>query len=449
MATRQSTSKYTYGRLCNDGYRPRLIEKRLVEGLEDFGAVCIEGAKYCGKTWTAQAFAQSEINLMDPAGNFQNLEIALTDPATALMGESPRLVDEWQEAPLLWDGVRNTIDRSGKINTFILTGSSIPRKKNSRDKATIVQPKHSGVGRIERLRMRPMSLFESGDSNGTVSLKKLFEGEIPSAQAPSMNLSGLCELAVHGGWPASLGMPANRAQRIARAYVQEVRERDISRVDEVARDAQKATRLLHSLARNAEQSTKSKTVISDMTESATEPKLAAETVTDYIQALERIFIIEEIGPWSPNLRSSARINKRSKYHFVDPSIPVVILKTSTNALMSDLETFGFIFECMCMRDILIYAQAMDAEVYYYRDQTGLEVDVIIESPEGEWAGIEVKLGHNKADAAAKNLKSLQKKIVAAGGKNPVFLAVIEGMGSYAYKREEDGIFIIPICTLTA
>ena len=433
------TAGHPYGTLKNDGYEPRLIEQHIREGLEDFGAVCIQGAKYCGKTWAAQAFANSEINLMDPAGNFQNLEVALIDPETALQGSSPRLIDEWQEAPLLWDAVRNAVDRSGKQATFILTGSSVPREQ---------KPKHSGVGRIEKLRMRPMSLSESGESNRTVSLRRLFEGQIPSAPAPRMTLEDFCGLAVRGGWPASVGMSSVRAQRIARTYVDEICSDDMTRVDGIARDPRKVARLLHSLARNAEQATKTKTMIGDMTAEEEESRLAPETVNDYLAALERIFILEEIGPWAPNLRSPIRINKRPKYHFVDPSIPAAILKASAKTLAGDLETFGFIFECMCVRDILVYAQAIDAEVYYYRDGDSLEVDLVVESFDGAWAGIEVKLGHNKAEEGASNLLSLRKKIVKAGGSEPAFLAVVEGLGNFAFRRD-DGVYVIPICTLTA
>ena len=436
-----------YGPLRNEGHRPRILERRILEDLDDFGAVCIEGAKYCGKTWVAQAFAQSEMNLTDPAGNFQNLEIATIDPAAALAGANPRLIDEWQEAPLLWDGVRNAVDRSNKRATFILTGSSIPRKKTAGHVAP-TDPKHSGVGRIERIRMRPMTLAESGESNGAVSLSGLFEGRVPSSPAPQTTLAELCEIVARGGWPAMIGKGSARAQRVARSYVNEICANDLSRVDDVARDPGKVARLLHSLARNAEQATKNKTIIGDMTETTTEPRLSPETVTEYLQALTRIFVLEEIPPWSPNLRSTLRINKRPKFHFVDPSLPAAILKTSAHALENDLETFGFLFEGMCLRDLLVYAQAMDAEVYYYRDQAGLEADAIVESAEGRWAGIEIKLGHHKADEAARNLRAISQKVVAAGGQEPAFLAVVEGVGSYAYRRE-DGVYVIPIRALTA
>lgn len=428
-----------YGTLKNNDYIPRLLERRIIEGLEDFGAVCIQGPKYCGKTWTAQAFANSEINLMDPAGNFQNLEMAMIAPQAALQGDHPRLIDEWQEAPQLWDAARNAVDRSDKRDTFLLTGSSVPRER---------KPKHSGVGRIEKLRLRPMALAESGASNATVSLKGLFEGAQPSSPAPEMTLEDFALLIIRGGWPASRKTPPERAQRIARSYVSEIQNDDLSRVDGKKRDPRKIERLLHSLARNAEQATTTKTMIADMTDTGAQPALAKETVDDYLDALEKVFILEEIAPWSPNLRSPLRINKRPKYHFVDPSLTAAILKTTAKALVGDLETFGFLFECLCLRDLLAYAQADDAEVFYYRDKTDLEIDAVIQAETGQWAGLEIKLGHNQVDKAANNLIRVRDKIVKAGGPAPAFLAVVEGLGGYAYVRD-DGVRVIPLATLTA
>lgn len=427
-----------HGALKHSDYRPRFIEERIAESLEDFGAACIQGVKYCGKTWTAQAFANSETNLMDPAGNFQSLEIARMAPQMALQGESPRLIDEWQEAPQLWDGVRNEIDRSGKRRTFLLTGSAVPREE---------KPKHSGVGRIEKLAMRTMSLAEAGASSGAVSLAALFKGKIPQAAAPETSLEDIIDLVVRGGWPSLIDVPAKRAQRVARSYVGEIQRDDLSRVDGVKRDPEKIARLMHSLARNAEQATKTKTIIGDMTAQDEEKPLSPETVTDYLEALKKIFVVEEIAPWAPNLRSPVRINKRPKYHYADPSIPAAILKATPETLMGDLETLGFLFECLCIRDLLVYAQAMDAEVFYYRDKSSLEADAIIQAPSGAWAAIEIKLGHNKADEAAANLLALRDKITAAGGTEPAFLMAVEGLGAYAFQRE-DGVFVAPIRTLT-
>lgn len=428
-----------YGALKNKNYRPRLIDRKINEGLRLFGAVCLQGPKYCGKTWTGRSFSNSEVSIMDPVGGFQNREMAELDPNLIMKGNSPRLLDEWQEVPSLWDAVRNEVDSTDKQATFVLTGSAVPRKE---------KPLHSGVGRIEKLRMRTMSLQESGESSATVSLKRLFEGDKISDTSPETTLKILTALVVRGGWPGSLGTPDSLSQRVPRNYVDTLTHDDLSRVDEVKRDPEKIARLLHSLARNMEQAATSKTLIRDMTADASAVPLASETVDDYLEALEKVFIIEPIRPWSPNIRSSTRIHKKSKYHFVDPSLPAAILGASSEMLQGDLKTFGFLFESLCMRDLLVYTEAMDAEVYYYRDKDGLEADAIIQAADGTWAGIEIKLGHNQADQAAANLLKLKSKIKAAGGKGPAFLAVLEGIGGFATTRR-DGVHIVPIRTLGA
>ena len=404
-----------------------------------FGAVCIQGPKYCGKTWTGRSFANSEISLLDPSGGFQNRELAELAPPVALQGASPRLIDEWQEVPSLWDAVRNEIDQTGKLSTFVLTGSAVPRES---------KPGHSGVGRIEKLKMRPMTLQESGDSTAEVSLRGLFEGSAPLCNAPETTLGALAHLVVRGGWPGSLQSAEPLAQRMSRNYVSTLASDDLSRVDGIKRDPEKVSRLLHSLARTMEQATADKTLIRDMTADASSTPLSAETVDDYLQALEKAFAIERIPTWVSNIKSSLRVNKKPKYHFVDPSLPAAILGASSAKLVGDLNTFGFLFESLCMRDLLVYAEAMDANVFFYRDKEGLEVDAVIEASDGAWAGIEVKLGHNQADAAAANLLKLKKKIVSAGGRQPSFLAVVEGIGSLAFQRD-DGVLVVPVRTLGA
>lgn len=428
-----------YGKLKESRYLHRILDKRVHEGLNTFGAVCIQGPKYCGKTWTGRSFANSEISIMDPAGGFQNRETAEIEPSLVLRGPSPRLIDEWQEVPALWDAVRNEVDRTDKESKFVLTGSAVPRKE---------KPRHSGVGRIEKLKMRTMSLQESGDSSGEVSLEKLFAGAVPLATAPLHSLEEIANLVVRGGWPGSLNVPPELAQRIPRNYIATLAEDDLSRVDGVKRDHEKILRLLQSLARNTEQSTATKTMIRDMTADAANQPLSNETVVDYLEALEKIFVIEEIRPWSPNLRSPLRINKRPKYHFADPSLPAAILGATSAMLIEDLRTLGFLFECLCTRDLLVYAEAMGGELLFYRDREGLESDAIIQAPDGSWAAVEVKLGHNQADQAANNLLALKRKIVKAGGKPPVFLAVLEGTGRYATTRS-DGVHVIPVTTLGA
>lgn len=320
---------------------------------------------------------------------------------------------------------------------FILTGSAVPRR---------VKPHHSGVGRIEKVRMRPMTLFEANRSSGAVSLRALFNGGRPAGRALPATLDDLCDVVIRGGWPAVQAMELHRVSRLARSYVRQVSEDDLSRVDDVARDPQKISRLLHSLARNAEQATATKTMIRDMTVDATSEALSKETVDDYLRALRRIFVIEEIPGWSPNLRSSIRINKRPKYHYVDPSLPAAILGATPQKLLGDLSAFGFLFESLCLRDLLVYAEASEAQVRYYRDNTDLEVDAIIESYDGKWAALEIKLGHNQADQAAKNLLRLKAKMESAGAEPPSFLAVVEGLGQHAYVRD-DGVCVIPITSL--
>lgn len=420
-------------------YLPRLIDTRIKEGIEDFGAVCIQGPKYCGKTWTGLHLAKSEYSLMDPVGNFQNREKAQLSPDFALDGKYPRLIDEWQEVPTIWDAVRNRIDRTGKAETFILTGSATPKDGI---------PRHSGIGRIEKIRMRPMTLEESKESSGAISLRGLFAGEQPSSHAPISGIDELGSLIVRGGWPGSLKVPASRWSRLPHSYVNDLKESDLFLLDGKKRDKEKVSRLLHSLARNVEQATSSKTLIRDMTADVSRKPLSRAAVDDYLDALKSLFILEEIQPWAPNLRSPLRINKRPKYHFVDPSLPAAILGATSEMLIDDLETFGFLFESLCMRDLLVYSQVMDAAVFYYRDKNGLEVDAVIQASNGSWAALEIKLGHSQADKAAANLLEFRNKMVEAGAKEPVFLGVIEGLGDFAFVRE-DGVYILPIRALGA
>lgn len=423
-----------YGLLKNQSYVPRIIEPILNEALEDFGGVCIQGPKYCGKTWTGRALSNSEITFMPTEASAVDRELIKADPHLALRGDSPRLIDEWQEIPEIWDIVRATIDASGKERTFVLTGSATPRKS---------RPAHSGVGRIEKITMRPMTLFESGHSAGTVSLAGLFRGQKPSVEAPLTAIEDLATFVVRGGWPGTLRIPSARAGRLAASYVKSFLEEDMHKVDEQKRDPAKMFRLMQSYARNMEQAATPKTLIRDMTADAVSEPLAAETVDDYTGVLRSAFILEEVFPWAPNVRSKYRISKKPKYHYVDPSLPAAILRLTPNKLMSDFETFGFLFESMCVRDILVYAQVIRAKVFYYRDQSGLEADVIIEDEDGRWGAIEIKLGHHQTDTAASNLNLLRNRLVEAGSKPPTFLAVVEGVGSYAYQRT-DGVSVVPI-----
>lgn len=428
---------FSYGALKYEDYTPRILDQHVAFALKDFGGVNIRGPKYCGKTWTGRAFANSETIIMSTEGATPSRDMIEAAPELALQGASPHLVDEWQEMPKLWDMVRSAIDASAKKRTFILTGSATPRVR---------KPKHSGVGRIERLHMRPMTLFESGISSGEVSIQALFAGKNPQVVAPKMTAEKLADLVVRGGWPGNLSTPNTRAGRLARDYVELFLEEDMHKADGMHRDSAKMHRLMVSFARNAEQAAAPKTLIRDMTAEPGYRPLSRETVEDYTSVLKDTFILEEIGTWAPNLRSPLRINKKPKYHYVDPSIPAALLNVRPGKLLGDFETFGFLFESLCMRDLLVYTQALDGDVYYYRDRDDLEVDAVIEAADGAWAGVEVKIGHNQVEKAAANLVSLSEKIVCAGGRPPAFLMVLEGLGDYAYRRT-DGVYVAPIATL--
>ena len=427
-----------YGALANPAYIPRCVDSDIDEALAVFGGVLIRGPKYCGKTWSGRNHADSEIALMPTEQNPAPLDIYASAPALALRGESPHLIDEWQELPVLWDMVRSAIDQSGKQRRFVLTGSSTPRSQ---------KPKHSGVGRIERIDMRTMTLSESGESTCEVSLRNLFENPGPVAGVPRGVLpEEVALMVVRGGWPATVGVPSKNAQALPKSYVESFLEEDMHKVDDTRRDSAKMARLMRSLARNAEQAATPKTLIRDMTAEGAAPPLADETVADYMGVLERAFILERIGPWSPNARSPMRINKKPKYHYTDPSLVAAVLGASSESLLRDFETFGFLFECMCTRDLLVYAQAMGGKLFYYRDRDDLEIDAVVEAPDGAWGGLEIKLGHNQVDRAAANLARVRNKVVAAGGRPPSFLAVVEGLGTHAYTRD-DGVHVVPIQTL--
>lgn len=427
-----------YGALSNPSYRPRCVDRLIDDALSVFGGALIRGPKYCGKTWSGRNHANSEVTLMPTEQNPSPLDVFAAAPSLALRGDSPHLIDEWQELPLLWDMARSAIDQSGKERKFILTGSLTPRQH---------KPNHSGVGRIKRIDMRTMTLSESGESTCEVSLKSLFEG---ASQIEGVSRGATPDdvalMVVRGGWPATIGILPESARALPMSYIESFIEEDMHKVDERRRDKGKMARLMRSLARNAEQAATPKTLIRDMTAEDGVTPLADETVDDYMDVLERTFILEKIGPWSPNVRSPLRINKKPKYHYADPSLAAAVLGVTPDMLLGDFETFGFLFEGMCTRDLLVYAQALGGRLYYYRDRDDLEIDAVIEAPDGAWGGLEIKLGHNQADRAAASLLRVRDKVIAAGGRQPSFLAVVEGFGTHAYTRP-DGVHVVPIQTL--
>ena len=423
--------------LTKNGYRKRIIDEQLKKYLSAFGAVCIEGPKWCGKTWTALNHSDSVFYVASPENNFQNRMLAQLSPELVLQGATPRLLDEWQEVPALWDAVRFAVDQSQNRGQFILTGSATPSQKGIL---------HSGTGRIARLQMRPMSLFESNDSSGSISLQDLFSVPLIPSQAYEVTLVELIKLTVRGGWPDSLGLDDNIASEVPKVYLKNVIEDDIRRIDGKNRDTRKMTLLLRSLARNESTVVSNRTLQRDMLEND-ELTIHAETLSEYLNILSRLFIIEDQRAFNPNLRSSIRVGKSAKRHFIDPSLAAAALGATTERLLNDLNTYGFLFEAMCIRDLKIYAESFGAQLFHYRDDSGREIDAVVELPDGRWAALEIKLGANQIDEAAQELLEIRKMMDEdPKAKAPDVLGVICGLSKFGYTRE-DGVLVIPITAL--
>ena len=418
-------------------YRPRVLDRQVEEYLSAFGAVCIEGPKWCGKTWTSSYHSQSAIYLGDPAGNFQNRQLAQLSPALVLEGEYPRLIDEWQEVPPLWDAVRYKVDQDSRKGQFILTGSATPNHKGIL---------HSGAGRIGRIRMRPMSLWESGDSSGQVSLEQLCRGELTPAMTGEVDLKALIALIIRGGWPGSLGLPPEQAALLPGAYLDAVIDDDVYRMDGVKRDTQKMRQLLRSLARNESTTATNKTLMRDI-KAVDDEDIDGNTVAAYLNIFQRLFLTDNQPPFSTGIRSSVRVKQAEKRHFADPSLACALLKATPAGLLGDLETLGFLFEALCERDLRIYAQSFGGSLYHYQDYSGREIDAVIELSDGTWCAFEIKLGANQIDAAAENLLDIQRQFQAdPKGRPPEVLCVLCGLANAAYRRP-DGVFVVPLTAL--
>ena len=416
-------------------YKLRIADQLLLEQLEAAGAVLIQGPKWCGKTTTAAQAAKSVLYMDWPRELEKNLFLAEENPEALLEGYVPRLIDEWQLAPQLWDAARFMVDRRGKPGQFIFTGSAVPA-----DKSKI---HHTGTGRFAWLTMRPMSLWESGESNGKVSLLRLFAGQRDVAIAPDHSLSDLSFMVCRGGWPSSLNMKRTAALRQAQNYVNAVCESDISRVDNTVRDATFARRLLRSYARHQGAQVPISTIYADLA-SSKEGSMSEETISSYIMALKKIFVVEDMPAWSPNLRSKTAIRTSETRYFVDPSVATAALGMGPKDLENDLNTFGLMFETMAVRDLRVYAEALDGDVFHYRDKNGLECDAVIHLHNGSYGLVEIKLGGSKLEEeGASTLKELAKKIDTTRMKEPSFLMVLTGLGSYAYQRK-DGVMVVPI-----
>lgn len=412
-------------------YTPRIVDAELRELLGSAGAVVIEGPKACGKTMTATQQAASQVLLdVDQAA----LQALAVEPALVLEGQRPRLLDEWQVAPELWNQVRRAVDRSGAAGQFLLTGSAVPADDASR---------HTGAGRFGFLRMRPMSLVESGASSGAVSLRQLFEGEQQAIADPGLGVRDLSALIARGGWPAQQERSLTAASRAARDYLEQVRQVDISRVGERRRDPGRVGALLRALGRHCATEVKLSTLAADA--GGADGPLDDRTVTDYLLALERLMVIEDQPAWAPHLRSRARLRKAPKRHFVDPSLAVAALGASAERLIQDFEWFGQLFESLVIRDLRVLSQPLGGEVFHYRDDYGVEVDAIVQLYDGRWGAIEIKLGEGQVEQAATTLKRFSDQIDSGRSGSPVFLAVICGKG-YGYRRA-DGVVVLPVGAL--
>ncbi len=417
--------------MSKNNYITRICDFELQDALATMGAVLIEGAKWCGKTSTATHVAQSTLFMQDPDRARSYQEMADTKPSLLLKGESPRLIDEWQMAPVLWDAVRFEVDKRGLTGQFILTGSAVPA-----DNITA----HTGTGRFARILMRPMSLYESKESNGTVSLADLFNGKHDIEGSSDLSVEQIAFALCRGGFPATINKPDTTALRMSVDYVEAIINQDISRVDGVEKNPNRVRLLLRSLARNIAKMASVQTILEDV--ESTETSISDKTFGVYYNALRRIFVVEDMPAWSPLLRSKTAIRTSPKRHFVDPSIATAVMRINPGAVLQDFEYFGFLFETLCARDVRIYAQRNDADVFHYRDKSGLEADMIVQLRDGRWGAIEVKLGNRQIEQAADNLLKLKEKIDTDKMREPSFLLVLTG-GQFAYRRK-DGVLIIPI-----
>ncbi len=418
-------------------YKKRIIDSKVEEYLDTFGAVCIEGPKWCGKTWTSTFHCRSSIYLSDPANNFQNRRLAELAPQAILEGEVPRLIDEWQEYPPLWDAVRHQVDKRGEVGQYILTGSSTPKHKGIM---------HSGAGRIARLRMRPMSLYESGESCGCVSLQDICRGKLTPQLTGEVALHHIVQFIVRGGWPGAVLRKPNRAGLLSAEYLRAILEDDVYRMDGIQRNSHKMLQLLRSLARNVATTAGISKLRADIRTDSGED-IDDKTIAAYLDIFQRLYLLENQPAFSSNIRSSVRVKQAEKRHFTDPSLACSLLKATPEMLMNDLNTLGILFESLCIRDLQIYADSFNARVYHYQDYKEREADAVIELPDGTWCAFEIKLGARQIDAAAAGLIKLRNSIAAEpGSKPPAVLAVICALSNAAYQRE-DGVYVLPLTAL--
>ena len=418
-------------------YYTRIIENELDQMLGIFGAVLIEGPKWCGKTWTSAFHSNSEFLVGNPANNFSNRQLAELNPSMILQGDTPRLIDEWQEVPSIWDATRAEIDYRHKKGQIILTGSSTPKTKGIM---------HSGAGRIVRLRMNTMSLYESGDSSGKVSLFDICNGNLTMQMLEEVSLERLAFYIVRGGWPENISVDEDKAHLMPRSYMQTVVEEDINNLDdEIEYNRHKVELLLRSLARNETTTVSDSSLLKDIIEQDNE-SMSRNTIAKYLQVLSRLFIFNNQIPYSPNLRSPLRVKQAEKRHFSDPAMACALLNITPEKLLNDINTFGFLFEALVERDLAVYAQSFGGKLFHYQDYKNNEIDAVIELENGDWCAFEIKLGAKKIDEGAENLVKVCSDIEQNGGKPPKVKCVICGLSNAAYVRP-DGVFVVPITAL--
>ena len=416
-------------------YRKRIVDSILQDKLEAKGAVLIEGPKWCGKTTTAVQKAASILHMDNPSTKEQNLSLVKINPQRLLKGDVPRLIDEWQLAPTLWDTIRYEVDQRGEVGQFILTGSAVPP-----DTKEIT---HSGTGRFSWLMMRPMSLFESGESTGEVSLKELFDGNNKIDGENPNDIEKLAFLVCRGGWPGAIDLKEKAALQQAFDYYDGVVKSDINRADGIAKNEERVKRIMRSFARH-QGSQIATTVIANDIMTNESSSVNEDTVHTYLEALKKIFVIEDMNAWNPNLRSKSAIRTSDTRYYVDPSIAVASLGVGPEDLINDLNTFGLFFETLCVRDLRVFAESLNGSVYHYRDNTGLECDAVVHLRNGKYGLIEIKLGGDTLiEEGAASLKKLRSKIDIGKMKEPAFMMVLTGVGQYAYQKE-DGVYVVPI-----
>ena len=423
--------------LTPDGYKDRIIDQKIERYLRMYGGVCVEGPKWCGKTWACLNHSVSVFMLGDPADDFRNKKLAEMNPSLVLDGEKPRLIDEWQTVPPIWDAVRFKIDITGKKGQFILTGSSTPLHKGVL---------HSGVGRIGKLSMRTMSLYEMGKSSGRVSLMELFDNSEINSPLSDVRYDNLIEYVLRGGWPGVQELSLDEAIQVAADYLKEVPD-DMERMDGIRRDSRKVKAVLRALGRAESNLTSKKSLLKDIEEyDEDRMEVCFDSITDYLDCFSRLFLTEDQPSFEHKLRSSVKALKNPKRHFTDPSLAAAAIGARKETLRSDLNTFGYLFEALCVHDLRVYADASNGSVYHYHDEKDNEADAVVELPDGRWGLFEIKLGFNQVDTAARSLLSLKRKFESETGASPTFLCVICGLSSAAFRRP-DGVYVVPITSL--